>query len=63
MELPDSLKKYRSTLYHDENSQYLVIDIVEELKQRDIDWSIYDWDGDSYVDQLLIIYAGKGQNA
>ena len=63
VELPDSLKKYRSTLYHDENSQYLVIDIVEELKQRDIDWSIYDWDGDSYVDQLLIIYAGKGQNA
>ena len=63
VELPDSLAKYSSTPYHDENSQYLVIDIAEELKQRDIDWGIYDWDGDSYVDQLLIIYAGKGQNA
>ena len=29
---------------------------------NEIDWSQYDWDGDDFVDQLMIIYAGKGQN-
>jgi M6 family metalloprotease-like protein len=56
-------KKYASTATHDENSQYLVQDIMEVLKTRDIDWSLYDWNGDGFVNQLLIIYAGKGQNA
>ena len=46
----------------DENSQYLVQDIMEILKTRDIDWSLYDWNGDGFVNQLLIIYAGKGMN-
>jgi len=54
--------KYRSTDYDDDNSLLLVKDILSELQQRDIDWSPYDWDGDGYVDQLLIVYAGKGQN-
>lgn len=55
--------KYRSTASDDENSQYLVYDIIDQLATRDIDWSLYDWDDDGYVDQLIIIYAGKGQNA
>lgn len=63
VELPDKRTKYRSTYMHDEYSQYMVDDIVDELLTKDIDWSIYDWDGDSFVDQLLIIYAGKGMNA
>lgn len=54
--------KYASNDYDDENSQYLVADIVEELLQRDIDWSLYDWNGDGFVNQLLIIYAGHGMN-
>ena len=29
--------------YDDENSQFLVDDIVDELKKRDIDWAKYDW--------------------
>ena len=36
---------------------------MEVLKTRDIDWSLYDWNGDGFVNQLLIIYAGKGMNA
>ena len=54
--------KYASTNVDDENSQYLVEDIMDVLKERDIDWSQYDWNGDGYVNQLLIIYAGKGMN-
>lgn len=54
--------KYASTQSDDENSQYLVEDIIEVLQTRDIDWSQYDWNGDGYINQLLIIYAGKGMN-
>ena len=54
--------KYHSDDY-DENSQYLVQDIMEVLKNRnDIDWSRYDWNGDGFVNQLLIVYAGHGMN-
>ena len=63
VELPDGLRKYRSTSSHDEYSQYMVDDIVDALQTQNIDWSLYDWDGDAFVDQLLIIYAGKGMNA
>ena len=55
-------KKYASD-YTDENSQYLVQDIMEVLKNRnDIDWDLYDWNGDGFVNQLLIVYAGPGLN-
>ena len=55
--------RYESTSSDDENSQYLVQDIMEVLKTRnDIDWSLYDWNGDGFVNQLLIVYAGKGMN-
>ena len=54
--------KYGSTKEDDENSQFLVNDIVDSLLLKDIDWSVYDWNGDGYVNQLLIIYAGKGSS-
>ena len=60
--LPDSVYKYKSTATDDENSQYMVDDIVDILQKEDIDWSLYDWNGDGYVNQLLILYAGKGMN-
>ena len=63
VELPDNRHKYRSTATHDEYSQYMVDDIVDALQTLDIDWEQYDWDGDSYIDQLMIIYAGMGMNA
>ena len=53
-------KKYASTNEDDENSQYLVEDIMDVLKTRDIDWGLYDWNGDGYVNHLLIVYAGHG---
>lgn len=56
----DSCRRYRSTITDDENSQFLVRDVIASLKQRDIDWDLYDWNGDGYVNQLLIIYAGQG---
>jgi len=56
----DSCRRYRSTMTHDENSQYLVDDVVASLRQRDIQWDRYDWNGDGYVNQLLIIFAGQG---
>lgn len=61
--LADEAKKYRSTYSDDENSKYLVMDIADSLQARGIDWSPYDWDDDGYIDQLLIVYAGKGMNA
>ena len=54
--------KYRSTRDDDENSQFLVQDIVDELLTRSVDWSLYDWDNDGYINQLLIVYAGKGSS-
>lgn len=63
VELPGKAQKYRSTESNDENSQYMVDDIVDFLQTQDIDWDQYDWDGDSFVDQLLIIFAGEGMNA
>lgn len=63
VELPDNCYKYRSTNIDDEYSQYMVDDIVDVLQTQDIDWSLYDWDDDSFVDQLFIVYAGEGMNA
>ena len=69
VQLSENCEKYRSwdrsygdAANDDENSQYLVQDIMEVLKTRDIDWSLYDWNGDGYVNQLIIVYAGKGMN-
>lgn len=59
----DSMKKYHSTSVDDENSKYLVQDVVSIIDNRVNEWGVYDWDNDGKVDQLLIIYAGKGQNA
>jgi len=56
-------KRYASTDEDDENSQYLVQDVMDILKENpDIDWGKYDWNDDGYINQLLIIYAGHGMN-
>ena len=54
--------KYASTEDDDENSQYLLQDIMQVLAGRDIDWSLYDWNGDGFINQLLIIYAGHSMS-
>ena len=62
VQVSGNAEKYASTQADDENSQYLVQDIVEVLKTLDIDWGKYDWNGDGYIHQLLIVYAGHGMN-
>ena len=63
VQVDDNAKKYASTYRDDENSQYLVEDVVDILKQNpEIDWGRYDWNGDGYINQLLIIYAGVGMS-
>ena len=62
VKVPGNAEKYASTNANDENSQYLVQDIMEVLSTRHIDWSLYDWNGDGFVNQLLIVYAGHGMN-
>ena len=39
--------------------------VVEACNAVDdyVDFSRYDWDGDGYVDQVMCIYAGKGENS
>ena len=59
----DSMAKYRSTYVDDENSKYLVQDVSKVLEERVDDWAPYDWDNDGLIDQLLIIYSGKGRQA
>ena len=54
---------YRSVGISDEGCTILVKDIVDALDGVVTDWSPYDWDGDGYVDQMLVIFAGKGQNS
>ena len=56
-------KRYASNDKDDENSQYLVQDVMDILKQNpDIDWGKYDWNDDGLINQLLIIYAGHGMS-
>jgi M6 family metalloprotease-like protein len=62
VQVSGNAEKYASTRADDENSQYLVQDILEVLKTRNIDWSLYDWNGDGFINQLLVIYAGHGMN-
>ena len=47
----------------DSNVGLLLIQILNQVKDDAGNWSVYDWDKDGYVDQVIIIFAGKGQNA
>ena len=62
IQLTNGRERYASNRLNDENSQFLVNDIMDVLQERDIDWSLYDWNDDGFVNQLLIIFAGKGMN-
>lgn len=41
------------------NSQGLVRDVIQRIDQT-VDFSHYDWDGDGFVDGLLLVHAGPG---
>ena len=38
----------------------MVCEAVTLAKEQVADWAPYDWDGDGYVDQVYVVYAGKG---
>ena len=39
----------------------MVCEAVKLAKNLTSDWRQYDWDGDGYVDQVYLVYAGKGE--
>ena len=45
----------------DANAYEMVLEACQTVDQ-DVDFSDYDWDGDGIVDQVIVIYAGHGQN-
>lgn len=63
VQLDESYTTYGgSTEADDTKAGLLLIRLVEALQGDIDDWSPYDWDGDGVVDQVFILYAGKGQN-
>ncbi len=45
----------------DKYAAEMVCEAVELAKQEVSDWTPYDWDGDGYVDQVYVVYAGQGE--
>ena len=45
---------------NDKNADALVVEAVNAAN-AEVDFSDYDWDGDGEVDQVFIVYAGKGE--
>ena len=39
----------------------MVVEAVTLAKNQISDWTPYDWDNDGYVDQVYVVYAGKGE--
>lgn len=39
----------------------MVIEAVALAMEQISDWSVYDWDYDGFVDQVYVVYAGKGE--
>ncbi|MBQ8657102.1 MAG: M6 family metalloprotease domain-containing protein [Prevotella sp.] len=53
---------YRSIGTDDSNAGLLLMDLLTAMKNEVADWSVYDWDGDGYVEQVLMLFAGQAQN-
>lgn len=62
----DERAKYRSgyigNVADDSGAGLLLTELLDKTKEAVGDWSVYDWDDDGYVDQVIILFAGKGQN-
>ncbi len=46
----------------DESNVPSMVSDACKLVDSDVDFSVYDWDGDGYVDQVFVIYAGYGES-
>ena len=53
---------YRSTATDDANAALLLMALADSLKNIVTDWAPYDWDEDGNIDQVLVLFAGMGQN-
>ncbi len=53
---------YIGNVPDDSGAGLLLTELLDLTKDDIDDWSVYDWNGDGYVDQIFILYAGKGQN-
>lgn len=45
---------------NDKNPEMMAVEAVR-LLDPDVDFSVYDTDGDGYIDNITVIYAGKGE--
>ena len=46
---------------NDKHPSEMVIEAVNLIKDEVEDWSQYDWNNDGWVDQVYVVYAGKGE--
>ena len=46
---------------NDKHPGEMVHEAIELVKDQVEDWKQYDWDDDGYVDQVYVVYAGKGE--
>ena len=46
---------------NDNHPGQMVCEAVNLIKDDVQDWTQYDWDGDGWIDQVYVIYAGKGE--
>ena len=51
-----------SVLKEDAHSGEMVAEAVNLVKDMVPDWHQYDWDGDGYVDQVFVFYAGNSES-
>lgn len=46
---------------NDNHPGQMVCEAVTLAMEQITDWTPYDWDGDGFVDQVYVVYAGKGE--
>jgi len=46
---------------NDKYAGQMVCEAVKLAMEQVSDWKQYDWDGDGYVDQVYVVYCGKGE--
>lgn len=57
----NNIRRTGSSQDEDEHAAEMIIEAVNKAKEQVSDWTPYDWDNDGYVDQVYVVYAGKGE--
>ena len=47
----------------DENAVEMIVEACNWAHEQGVDFSKYDWDGDGYVDQVFVVFAGPGYSS